>query len=76
MGCTGPPRHVANGRYRVAHDGSKNGVCALPELQNMPRAPTSAELRYETVASDVTVARRSSRKVHYPLQGYRAMQSL
>jgi D-arabinose 1-dehydrogenase-like Zn-dependent alcohol dehydrogenase len=34
----------------------------LPELQNMPQAPTSAELRFETVASDVTVARRSSRK--------------
>jgi len=34
----------------------------LPELQNMPRSQTSAELRYETVASDVTVARRSSRK--------------
>jgi hypothetical protein len=53
-----------------------NGVCAMPEFQNMPQAQTGAKLRFETVASHVSVGWPSSRNVHWTLHGYCAMQSL
>ncbi|TPV98225.1 MAG: hypothetical protein USCAAHI_02350 [Beijerinckiaceae bacterium] len=48
----------------------------MPELQNMPQAQTGAKLRFETVASHVSVGRPSSRNVYETLHGYRMMRSL